>query len=65
VRSRPTQGHCWCSFSMWPPAMRCTLSRRAWPGGCSTSTIELMATSYRWRRMRFRSCSGYDERQWR
>src|ERR1700676_3372372 len=30
---------------MWPPAMRCTPSRPAWPGGCSTSTIELTGNS--------------------
>jgi hypothetical protein len=47
MRSRSTPGRCWRNSSTWPPAMRCTRPKPAWPGGCSTSRTALTVTSYR------------------
>ena len=47
---KAVQTHAWALWhnsSTSPPAMRCTRSRPAWPGGCSTSTIKPTATSCR------------------
>jgi hypothetical protein len=44
--SRHTRGRYSCSSSTSEPAMGCTPSRPAWPGGCFTCTIGRNATFY-------------------